>query len=79
VPPLNLLKKEKKVMTKENRQIKWGEAICMIICVSLLIVVFRFSGFGRLLGTALGGVCGAFLGIGIYYLFTYLKRKVISA
>ena len=65
-------------MTNENRKIKWGEAICMIICTSLLIILFRFSGFGRVLGTVIGGVCGAFLGIGIYYLFANLKRKVIS-
>lgn len=64
-------------MTKENRKIKWGEAICMLICTSLLIIVFRFLGFGRILGTAIGGACGALLGIGIYYLFTYVKRNAI--
>lgn len=66
-------------MTNENRKTKWGEAICMVICAFLLIILFRFLGFGRILGGVLGGVCGAFLGIGIYYLFTIVKRKVISS
>ncbi|NJM53299.1 MAG: hypothetical protein HC846_07825 [Blastocatellia bacterium] len=47
----------------------------MAICAILMIYVFRKLGYGRISGGVMGGIAGALLGIGIYYVFNLLRKR----
>mgnify|MGYP001460001799 FL=1 len=61
-------------MTEKNQKMPFGQLVLMAICASFLIVLFRSTGFGGVLGGAIGGGSGALLGVGLYYLFSSGKE-----
>lgn len=65
---------ENQNMTEKNQKMPTGELVCMAICASFLIVLFRNTGFGGILGGAIAGGGGALLGAGLYYLFASGKE-----